>query len=215
MASPSDPLLRQHSSRYHHQERRYSPGEEDDDEQEQPLIARWRRVARDFLSSRRGHYLVLLLVSVDVACSFADFLIEIHVCELTERGSHVAAGWGVTQEVLAIVGLVFSCLFMLELMVTVLSFGTGYFSSKFHIFDAIVIVVAFGVDVALHGIEEEVGSLIVVLRLWRVFKIIEELESANEGTLEEYEHEIERLRQENTYLRQRLNVSFDDADPMD
>ncbi|GAB1202647.1 hypothetical protein APSETT445_001268 [Aspergillus pseudonomiae] len=92
---------------------------------------------------------------------------------------------------------------------------TSYFSSKFHIFDAIVIVVAFGVDVALHGIEEEVGSLIVVLRLWRVFKIIEELESANEGTLEEYEHEIERLRQENTYLRQRLNVSFDDADPMD
>lgn len=91
----------------------------------------------------------------------------------------------------------------------------SYFSSKFHVFDALVIIVAFGVDVALHGIEEELGSLIVVLRLWRVFKIIEELQSAKEDTLEEYEHEIERLRQENTYLRQRLNVSLSNADPMD
>ncbi|KAE8381877.1 hypothetical protein BDV26DRAFT_289078 [Aspergillus bertholletiae] len=194
MASPSDPLMGQHSSRLHRQQGLSLP-----DEQElEPLIARWRRAARNFLSSRRGHYLVLLLVSVDVACTFADFIISLHVCELTKEGSHVAAGWGVTQEVLATIGLVFSCLFMLELTVTIFSFGKGYFSSKFHIFDALVIIVAFGVDVALHGVEEELGSLIVVLRLWRVFKIIEELESANEDTLEEYEHEIERLRQENT-----------------
>ncbi|KAE8370305.1 hypothetical protein BDV27DRAFT_78853 [Aspergillus caelatus] len=211
MASPPDPLLHEHRSRSNRERQIYLPEEE----RQLPLIARWRRAARDFLSSRRGHYLILLLVSVDVACTFADFLIELHVCELTKNGSYVAAGWGVTQEVLAIIGLVFSCLFMLELMITVFSFGKGYFSSKFHVFDALVIIVAFGVDVALHGIEEELGSLIVVLRLWRVFKIIEELESANEDTLEEYEHEIERLRQENTYLRQRLNASFDNADPMD
>lgn len=121
MASPADPLLHEHRSRSSNRERDiYLP-----EEQEQPLIARWRRAARDILSSRRGHYLVLLLVSVDVACTFADFLIELHICELTKRGSHVAVGWGVTQEVLAIVGLVFSCLFMLELMVTVFSFGKG------------------------------------------------------------------------------------------
>ncbi|RMZ39553.1 hypothetical protein AFCA_002329 [Aspergillus flavus] len=211
MASPSDPLLHEHTGpRSLRQRPIYLP-----EEQGQRIIAQWRRAARDFLSSRRGHYLVLLLVSVDVACTFADFLIELHVCELTKHGSHVAIGWGVTQKVLAIVGLVFSCLFMLELMVTVFSFGKGYFSSKFHVFDALVIIVAFGVDVVLHGIEEELGSLIVVLRLWRVFKIIEELQSANEDTLEEYEHEIERLRQENTYLRQRLNVSLNNADPMD
>ncbi|KAE8140209.1 hypothetical protein BDV38DRAFT_27621 [Aspergillus pseudotamarii] len=211
MASPADPLLYEHRFRSHRERQIYLPEEEG----QPPLIARWRQAARDFLSSRRGHYLILLLVSVDVACTFADFLIELHVCELTKHGSYVAAGWSVTQEVLAIIGLVFSCLFMLELMVTVFSFGKCYFSSKFHVFDALVIIVAFGVDVALHGIEEELGSLIVVLRLWRVFKIIEELESANEDTLEEYEHEIERLRQDNTYLRQRLNVSLDNADPMD
>ncbi|KAE8394980.1 hypothetical protein BDV23DRAFT_178972 [Aspergillus alliaceus] len=82
----------------------------------------------------------------------------------------------------------------------------SYLSSKFHVFDSLVIVVAFGIDVALHGLVEELGSLVVVLRLWRVFKVIEEIESVNHGTLEEYEHEIERLRQENTHLRQRLNA---------
>lgn len=46
-----------------------------------------------------------------------------------------------------------------------------YFKSKFHCFDAIVIVAGFIVDVCLKGILEEVGSIVVVLRLWRVFKV--------------------------------------------
>ncbi|KAE8356082.1 hypothetical protein BDV28DRAFT_145581 [Aspergillus coremiiformis] len=187
----------------HRQRQRDRPEE---DEASESRLARWRRAAREFLSSRRGHYLVLLLVTVDVASTFAGFLIELHVCELKQQGSRVAVGWTVTQRVLAIVGLVFSCLFMLELIVTVISFGQGYFASKFHVLDSLVIIVAFVVDVALHGVEEELGSLIVVLRLWRVFKIIEELESAQEVTLEEYGREMERLRQDNAYFRQRLNL---------
>ena len=82
----------------------------------------------------------------------------------------------------------------------------SYFSSKFHIFDSLVIVVAFGIDVALRGLVEELGSLVVVLRLWRVFKIIEELESASADSMEEYEREIERLREENDYLRERFEL---------
>lgn len=68
-----------------------------------------------------------------------------------------------------------------------------------------MILVAFIIQVSLRGIEEEVGSLVIVLRLWRVFQIIEELKSASEDTMEQYEEEIERLRRENASLRQRLN----------
>jgi cell division protein FtsB len=68
-----------------------------------------------------------------------------------------------------------------------------------------VILVAFIIQVSLRGTEEEVGSLVIVLRLWRVFQIIEELKSASEDTMEQYEEEMERLRQENASLRQRLN----------
>jgi cell shape-determining protein MreC len=70
-----------------------------------------------------------------------------------------------------------------------------------------VIIVAFIIQVSLRGVEEEVGSLVIVLRLWRVFQIIEELKSASENTMEQYEEEIERLRQENANLRQRLNLN--------
>jgi len=86
----------------------------------------------------------------------------------------------------------------------------GYFSSKFHIFDSVVIVLAFILDVGLRGIVEEIGSIVVVLRLWRVFKIIEELSAASADALEKYEDQIEELRRENLVLKQRLHV--DDVD---
>jgi hypothetical protein len=73
-----------------------------------------------------------------------------------------------------------------------------------------VILVAFVIEITLHGMEEEFGSLVVVLRLWRVFQIIEELRSASEDTMEEYEDEIKRLRQENASLKQRLNLDIGD-----
>ncbi|KAJ5648495.1 hypothetical protein N7490_004867 [Penicillium lividum] len=176
--------------------------------EQEPLIARWRRSARDFLTSRWGHYLVLLLITIDVCCGFSEFLIQLHVCELKQNGHRVEREWGVTEQALGVTGLVISCLFMMELIVAVLSFGLGYFSNWFHIFDSLVILVAFVIEIALRGMEEELGSLVVVLRLWRVFQIIEELRSASEDTMEEYEDELGRLRQENAGLRQRLNLNL-------
>ncbi len=40
-----------------------------------------RRETRRFLSSKYGHYAVLLLVFLDVSCIFADFLISLYVCD--------------------------------------------------------------------------------------------------------------------------------------
>lgn len=76
-------------------------------------------------------------------------------------------------------------------------------------FDSLVIVVAFVLDVALRGIVEEIGSLVVVLRLWRVFKIIEELSAASADALEKYEDQVEELRRENHMLKRRLRVDAD------
>jgi hypothetical protein len=78
-----------------------------------------------------------------------------------------------------------------------------------------VILVAFIIQVSLRGVEEEVGSLVIVLRLWRVFQIIEELKSASEDTMEQYEEEIERLRQENASLRERLNLNLGGSEDLE
>lgn len=94
-------------------------------EENEPLIPRWRRSARNFLAGRWGHYLVLGLVTIDVCCAFADFLIQLHVCELKHKYERVDRDWGITADVLGIASLVISCLFMVELLISVFSFGKG------------------------------------------------------------------------------------------
>ena len=83
-----------------------------------------RRQTRRFLSSIYGHYAVLLLVSMDVGCIFADFLISLYICDHScGKGESVGEGLPRAQDALGIVGLVFSCLFMAELLASIWAFG--------------------------------------------------------------------------------------------
>lgn len=75
-----------------------------------------------------------------------------------------------------------------------------YFRSKFHCFDALVITAGLVIDVLLRGVLEEVASLVIVLRLWRVFKIIEELSVGAEEQMEDLQERLEMLEREKTEL---------------
>ena len=79
--------------------------------------------------------------------------------------------------------------------------NSSYFRQWFHCLDAAVIIAAFVIDVLLRGPFEEAGSLIIILRLWRIFKIIEEFGTgANDEMTGLYEH-INLLRAENDKVR--------------
>lgn len=83
-----------------------------------------RRQVLRFLTSKAGHYAVLILVSLDVSCIFADILISLFICEKSCGSGHRAPkGLEDAQEVLGIVSLVFSCLFMAELLASIWAFG--------------------------------------------------------------------------------------------
>ncbi|KZF25626.1 hypothetical protein L228DRAFT_80173 [Xylona heveae TC161] len=170
-------------------------------------LHRGRRHLQRFLTSKTGHYSVLLLVVLDVSCIMADFVINLFMCER----KHPGHGWAIALEALGITSLVFSCLFMLELMASVCAFGFGYFNSWFHCFDATVIVAGFVIDVLLRGVVEEVASLVIVLRLWRVFKIMEELSVGAQEQMEELVERLEKLEQENRELRKEINAMKSDA----
>jgi len=86
---------------------------------------------------------------------------------------------------------------------------SSYFHSKFHCFDATAILVSFLVDVLTRGPFEEAGSLIIILRLFRVFKIVEESGTVAQETLEGLDEKIQKLEEENSTLRQRLQASSD------
>ena len=87
-------------------------------------LAPARKQTRRFLESKYGHYAVLLLVSLDVSCIFADFLISLYICD-HECGKRkdVSKSLPEAQDALGIVSLIFSCLFMLELLASMWAFG--------------------------------------------------------------------------------------------
>jgi hypothetical protein len=79
--------------------------------------------------------------------------------------------------------------------------GDSYFHSKFHCFDALVILTGFITDALLQGSLEEVASLVVVLRLWRVFKIIEELSAGAQEQMEDLQMRLDTAEEEKTRLQ--------------
>ncbi|KAF4624377.1 hypothetical protein G7Y89_g13796 [Cudoniella acicularis] len=170
-----------------------------------------RGEVKEFLSSRAQHFTVLGLVSFDLLGIFADIIINLYQCDEGDT----SPAWNDVRNGLGIAGLVFSCLFMLELVFSIWAFGWRYFQSWFHCFDAAVIFAGFVVDVLLHGVLEEVVSLVVVLRLWRFFKIIEEFSVGAEEQMDGLELRIEQLELENEDLKRELKKRKGTSDEED
>jgi voltage-gated hydrogen channel 1 len=58
--------------------------------------------------------------------------------------------------------------------------------------------------VFLRGVDEEIASLVVILRLWRFFKIIEEMSASAQEEMDAMEAKMETLDMENKELKQEL-----------
>lgn len=86
-------------------------------------VTRSSRFLRWFLPSKYGHYFVIILVSLDISCIFADFLVSLHVCEHRKQQGFNEEGWLTAEEVLGAFSLVFSTLFMVELLASLFAFG--------------------------------------------------------------------------------------------
>lgn len=66
------------------------------------------------------------------------------------------------------------CIFMIEILLKLIAFRLKYFTHKFEVFDGIIVVVSFVLDIASLREEEafEAASLLILLRLWRVVRIV-------------------------------------------
>jgi hypothetical protein len=81
-----------------------------------------RQRIKSFLSSRAQHYTVLSLVTLDVLGIFADIIINLYECDQKT----VDPRWDEARDALGLLGLGCSCLFMLELLLSIWAFGWGY-----------------------------------------------------------------------------------------
>jgi hypothetical protein len=203
MARPTDeentPLLA--DSHAHHDDDDGNDYYDADDETSQtaPRQSLKQRTAR-LLASKPGHYCVLALVSLDIASIFAALILRLLAYEGRMRPKPGLQA----EHVLDIAGICFSCLFFVELSARARLFGWAYFQSWFNCLDAIVIVLGLAVGVILEGALGEIASLVVVLRLLRVFTIIEEVGTGAEEKMVGLREQLGFLFKENESLREEL-----------
>lgn len=67
----------------------------------------------------------------------------------------------------------------------------------------------------LHGVLEEVASLVIILRLWRFFKIIEEFSVGAQEQMDGLEERIEQLEMENRELKKQLRKRKDNVEDLE
>lgn len=84
------------------------------------FVENQRSIGRAVLSSHKKHYVVMLIVLLDVVALLANVFIQLIACELHELNKPWVQKW---KQVLEHAGLVFSSLFMVELLWCFFSFG--------------------------------------------------------------------------------------------
>lgn len=75
--------------------------------------------------------------------------------------------------------MVIVSIFLVEIPLSLFAFGFEFYNpfggfrhATLHLFDAIIIVATFVLEIVLRGKERELAELLVLLRLWRLVKLV-------------------------------------------
>ncbi|XP_054648467.1 voltage-gated hydrogen channel 1 [Dunckerocampus dactyliophorus] len=117
-------------------------------------------------TSDRFQVLVVCLVVLDAIFVLAELLIDLAIIQV-EHG-HVA------PEVFHYLSLALLTFFMVELAGKLYAYRLEFFQHKFEVFDALVVVLSFVLDIVFlfHDDVFDGMGLLILLRLWRVARII-------------------------------------------
>ncbi|KAM9741120.1 voltage-gated hydrogen channel 1 isoform 2-T2 [Menidia menidia] len=117
-------------------------------------------------TSDRFQVVVVFLVILDAFFVLAELLIDLSVIKL-EHG-HLA------PEIFHYLSLALLTFFMVELCGKLFAYQLEFFQHKFEVFDGLVVVVSFVLDIVFIFHEDAFDGmgLLILLRLWRVARII-------------------------------------------
>jgi len=111
---------------------------------------------------------------IDASCVLADlgYTVLSDKCGPSDEGP----AW---LEVLANVSLTITTLFLIEIPVTLWACGLSFYipfsgvpHAALHLFDADIIITTFVLEFVLKGRERELAGLLIILRLWRLVKLV-------------------------------------------
>ncbi|XP_049596449.1 voltage-gated hydrogen channel 1 isoform X2 [Syngnathus scovelli] len=131
-----------------------------------PEILTFRDSLKRLYSSAHFQILVVCLVVLDAIFVLAELLIDLTIIQL-EHG-HVA------PEVFHYLSLALLTFFMVEIAGKLFTYRLEFFQHKFEVFDALVVMLSFVLDIVFifHDDVFDGMGLLILLRLWRVARII-------------------------------------------
>jgi len=177
-----------------------------------------RERTAEFLESSVLHKLVILLITIDASCVLADLGYAFLDEGCTPPEGPDAPVW---LSVLSHISLGITAFFLLEIPLTLWSLGARFYNpwgrvphAVLHLFDAFIIITTFVLEVILKGKEQELAGLLIILRLWRLVKLVGgvsvgvgELGEEDAVRAAEAESQVEALKKENADLRARLEAA--------
>ncbi|KAI9711097.1 MAG: hypothetical protein M1812_007291 [Candelaria pacifica] len=163
---------------------------------------RVRHAVQQFLTSKTGHSLVLILVALSASCILANMIIALVRCEEKSEDHGLVIG----NMVLSTISLGVACVFVGELLAAIFAFGISYLYYVSYCFDAVVIIATFVVSLALRGTLEETARLVVLLRLWRVVRLMYQSGTATQAEMDDMDARIETLERENGKLKREVRA---------
>nr|XP_046262427.1 voltage-gated hydrogen channel 1 [Scatophagus argus]XP_046262428.1 voltage-gated hydrogen channel 1 [Scatophagus argus]XP_046262429.1 voltage-gated hydrogen channel 1 [Scatophagus argus] len=131
-----------------------------------PTTLTFRQSLQRLFGCDRFQVLVVCLVILDAIFVLAELLIDLSVIKL-EHG-HLA------PEVFHYLSLALLTFFMVELAGKLFAYRLEFFQHKFEVFDGLVVVISFVLDIVFIFHEDAFDGLglLILLRLWRVARII-------------------------------------------
>ncbi|KAL0610784.1 Voltage-gated hydrogen channel 1 [Plecturocebus cupreus] len=137
----------------------------------------FRGTLRKLFSSHRFQVIIICLVVLDALLVLAELILDLKIIKPDKNDYAAMVGVGNSSGVLLVfhyMSLAILAFFMMEIIFKLYVFRLEFFHHKFEILDAFVVVVSFVLDIVLlfqkHAFEAL--GLLILLRLWRVARII-------------------------------------------
>ncbi|WOO78019.1 Voltage-gated hydrogen channel 1 [Vanrija pseudolonga] len=192
-------------------------GNDDDDDRSET-----QKKVGELLEAKSTHRFLLMLIAIDAIFVLIDlgYVILNPPCEGEAKPPPIL-------EWLSQASLAIDLLFLLELPLEMYAFGPRFFGLSLqkrpaphfvlHIFDALVIIGTVILEIVLSGQERELAGLLVVLRLWRIVKLVGgvatgvgEWDESAVTAVAKSRARIAELEAENKNLKTLLGMSLDD-----
>ncbi|KAL1426528.1 hypothetical protein MTO96_018265 [Rhipicephalus appendiculatus] len=131
-----------------------------------PLVT-FREKLSALLHSTKFQIAIVVLVVLDCLLVITELLVELEILKLHEH-SYIA------PKIIHSLSIFILSLFLVEIVAKMYAYRLSFFQHKMEVFDAAIVIISFALDVAFRDPESAANGagLIIVLRLWRVARLL-------------------------------------------